>query len=216
MKNEKGMPVQGSGQSAALALGAGQSGLSLYSDPGCATSVTAVSIETGKPAAALFGKASSAGSLTVSATSSGLTAASATLVVTEKSSSSSTSGTSTPVVASKLAVVGPDKIYANLCVPYGIRRLSADNAPAPHTADLNLSVASSGTVTAILYSDQNCSVTATQVVLKAGWPDTKFFAKAPSTGSITLTATHPASSPSITAGTRAVTIDSGSLQSPPT
>jgi alpha-tubulin suppressor-like RCC1 family protein len=129
-----------------------------YSDSGCTTTSSTVTVASGTSLSYVYYKSALAQNLVFSATSAG--ASTTTFPVTVNSSSSGAS-------ASKITIAGSGSIYTNACIPYVVSL--ADSSGNSLNASANTSVTFSGHGSGTFYSDDACAVsTAASTIIANG------------------------------------------------
>lgn len=163
------------------------SGLNLYSDATCTTSVSTLSYAVGEYVKTIFYRQNTSGSYVINASSSGLT---------DGNHTTQLSGGS----ATKVNLSGVTNPAVDQCSAYTVAVQDASNNLTSLTSGLAVSLTTSGSGS--FYSDSSCTSTITSLVIAAGSSASNLYFKTTSSNTQTLTATP---SLGLTAGTLAVT-----------
>lgn len=157
-------------------LSAMPSGMTFYSDAGCTTAVTSVTIAAGTGSATFSFRGSTAGSITLTAAATGFSPASQLETIT-------------PAAATVVVFTSaPQTVVAAGCsAAVGVQTRDAFMNPSNVGAAANLNLTSSGIAGFTFYSNASCTTTATTVTVAAGTSTAAFFYKSSSTGSAMIT-----------------------------
>ncbi len=187
--NGNASPVSGN-QTASLSANP-TTGFTFYSNSGCSTSTTSVTVSSGQSSASFYAKPTKAGSVTVTATTTGLTDGTLSLTVNaaapNKVSFLSTPQTIDVGACSGITTVEMQDTYGN-------------STPGASSTTINLS-GSTGTIT--FYTDSTCTSATTSVSAPASQSTASFYFKDSAVESVTITA----ASTGLTNGTQSETIN---------
>lgn len=140
--------------------------MAYYSDSGCSTSITSLSIPSGSALSYFYVKGNSVGSHILTAEATGLSIA--TLPVTVQS------GASVPSPA-RLALSGLPSFKATVCTPFAVTAL--DGSGSPIVVSSNYTVSLSGEGSGQFYSNASCASTITTTTLASGASQTTIYYK---------------------------------------
>lgn len=150
-------------------------GITFYSDAGCTSSITSVSVASGTHAATFYFVPTTSGLIAVGASAGGLTGASQNLTVN-------------PAVASKLAYQNsPLTLTAGVCsAAITAQSKDAYNNTSAVTSDTTVTISQSGSL-ATFYSDASCTNAITQFTISNGGSSSQFYARSSQPGSLVVT-----------------------------
>lgn len=143
-----------------------------YSDSGCTSTTTSVSLAIGESSKLFYVKVSTAGGYVLTSSSGILTSDTFPLVVVEPPSTPT-------IVESSLQLSGPNQFQATLCAPFNVNLFGSTGSPILATS--NKTVTLSGVSLGQVYSDSGCTTnlaSLSSLTINAGTASAVFYIKA--------------------------------------
>ncbi|MGC4119799.1 MAG: DUF2341 domain-containing protein [Myxococcales bacterium] len=152
-------------------------GWTFYSDAGCTTPVTSITILAGTKAGSFFFRGTRVGNVQVSATAAGINSASQTERID-------------PAAAHWLAfTTAPQTVTAGACSGLAtVQSLDPHGNPSPATAAATISLAAAPATGFLFYSDPACATPIVSVPLAVGAGSASFYFRGTAAGPVTITA----------------------------